>query len=569
MIARGKRSEPIAVFLTTTGVDLPMASGALRLHDAQAAGYAADGATRVTGAPALLLTDGVGETLCAAAALATAWSDKSPVVAATRLDVKGSSATRNACAAVTRAAFRTDGDDLDAAMESAVAATRCGGPVQLTVAPTVTGERLIAAFQAALGQPDLSAHGDLDAATVHTALTTIRRWRRPVILAGRGAALAVAPAALHDLAQRLGAPVLLTAAATTLPPERLAALAGAFAADGALVPSGNMVYTRTLLRADGVLALGTGLSEVDGFGLHDLRIARHPLVRIDRVQPAHDPFPQKVLCGDVGRAVAALAGALSSPSISSGRTPKPDRAARVRAAGARWSQRVAAEADRLARAQPIEPLAAMHAIVAAAPSDTVFVSEGGSCGMWLWANLWLRPLVFPTQWGTLGVPIPYAAAIAHLRPGRPVWAIVGDGAFFYHAAELKTLAANGASAVFFVFVDESWSAIRLGQTLLYGGRHVGTDIARFDYAALAEACGCAVRSVERPAELTEVVAATAAHREPRPLVIAIRMRKDHIPFAGANFVLAELDGALRSLAPAAARSFVRSLVRGPLSLRDF
>jgi thiamine pyrophosphate-dependent acetolactate synthase large subunit-like protein len=123
--------------------------------------------------------------------------------------------------------------------------------------------------------------------------------------------------------------------------------------------------------------------------------------------------------------------------------------------------------------------------------------------------------------------------------------------------------------VFFVFVDESWSAIRLGQTLLYGGRHVGTDIARCDYAALAEACGCAVRSVERPAELTEVVAAAAAHREPRPLVIAIRMRKDHIPFAGANFVLAELDGALRSLAPAAARSFVRSLVRGPLSLRDF
>ena len=47
------------------------------------------------------------------------------------------------------------------------------------------------------------------------------------------------------------------------------------------------------------------------------------------------------------------------------------------------------------------------------------------------------------------------------------------------------------------------------------------------------------------------------------------MRKDHIPFAGANFVLAELNGALRSLAPAAARSFVRSLVHGPLSLRDF
>ena len=100
-------------------------------------------------------------------------------------------------------------------------------------------------------------------------------------------------------------------------------------------------------------------------------------------------------------------------------------------------------------------------------------------------------------------------------------------------------------------------------------RYVGTDVARCDYAALAEACGCAARSVERPDELTEAVAVAAAHKESRPLVVAIRMRKDHVPFAGANFVLAELDGALRSLAPAAARSFVRSLVHGPLTLRDF
>jgi thiamine pyrophosphate-dependent acetolactate synthase large subunit-like protein len=154
-------------------------------------------------------------------------------------------------------------------------------------------------------------------------------------------------------------------------------------------------------------------------------------------------------------------------------------------------------------------------------------------------------------------------------PDGPVWSIVGDGAFFYSARELLTIRDQaGPAPVFFLFNDASWSAIRLGQTFLYGGRHVGTDLQETDYSALVRSYGCLGISARTPAELTEAIDAATDHRGPGPLVVEIKLGRDHVPYAGASFVLAELDGALRSLLPQSLLSTGLGLARGSLPLAN-
>lgn len=83
---------------------------------------------------------------------------------------------------------------------------------------------------------------------------------------------------------------------------------------------------------------------------------------------------------------------------------------------------------------------------------------------------------------------------------------------------------------------------------------------------MAQVYGCQSRSVTTPRELTEAVQVARAHRKGPPLVIDINLPKDHVPYAGANFVMAELDGAMRSLLAPSALGTVRALARGTISI---
>jgi thiamine pyrophosphate-dependent acetolactate synthase large subunit-like protein len=222
----------------------------------------------------------------------------------------------------------------------------------------------------------------------------------------------------------------------------------------------------------------------------------------------------------------------------------------------RWKDSLDREAERASRSDPLDPAYAAHEIVRRAPRGTTFVSEGGACGMWLMASLWMHPLVFPVQQATIGTSIPMAlGAAVGMRSARdadrpPVWCVLGDGAFFYHAAELAALSRHRVPAVLFVFNDSSWGAIRLGQTFACGGRYTGTDIPATDYAAVARACGCEALTAAGPRGLLEALERAAAARG--PLLVDVKIRKDAVPFSGANFVLAEFDGVLKTSAPALA-----------------
>ncbi|MEW6775160.1 MAG: thiamine pyrophosphate-dependent enzyme [Bdellovibrionota bacterium] len=532
------------------------------LHDAQAAAYAADGYARSTDRPALVLAQGTAEALELTSALVTSWGDKLPVVAVALVPKEEFSLVQGALSTVSRSLtiLKGTGGAQEALAKAAEDAPREGPFAVLAAEGTIDVDGIGAAWETALqtAPRQTSAQTGCQKSDVAQVAALLRGFSRPVIVAGRGAIRSTDAQALSDLAQSLGAPVLLTSSATTMPAGRLAEYRRAFEG-GALLPAGTMVWPKALAGADGVLALGTALSEVDWFGLKTLRLARGRLIRVAD-KPAAKEFGKPFVQADVPAFVRALVSELGngrgqSSSIS-----------HWRKAGERWQKALAKVAGEGEKLSYIEPNFAAYQIVQNAPENALFTSEGGSCGMWLWTYLWLRPLVFPVQHGTIGVPIPMTAGIQAGQPGAPVWGIVGDGAFFYNAADLAASAKNGPR-VYFVFNDSSWSAIRLGQTFMYSGRYVGTDIAQTDYAKIARAYGCETAACTTPGELLSALKQARQHKGEKPFVVDVRLRKDHVPYAGVNFVLAELDGATTSLAAQSAVGATLSLVRGRLTPR--
>jgi thiamine pyrophosphate-dependent acetolactate synthase large subunit-like protein len=533
------------------------AARGIALRDAQAAAYAADGFTRASGRPSIVVGRGLAESLELISGLATAWSDKLPLVAVCELGRDRTEPVLGAAGAVTRGTFRVEpgGEPAKIADEIGSALSR-RAPLLVTAEQAQPIVELLETRLARIAEraPDSAGAGE---AARQIAQAT-RGWKRAVVLLGRGAIGAVEPSELASVAARLDAPVLLTASATTLPAQELARLTRTFAGRGALIPSGNLVWVKALARADGVLAFGTALSEVDGFGLRDLRLTRAPILRVDLDQAPRAPR-HTLLRADAGPVVSELSQIL--PERGEGR-----RVRSLRAAGERWRRTLAEEARACRNSAGIEPRFAAHCIVEGAPDGTLFASEGGSCGMWLWAYLWLRPYVFPVQHGTLGVTIPYALGASTALPQAPIWAVVGDGGFFYNAAELATLAARGRPIVVFVFNDRSWSAIRIGQTVLYRGRYVGTDLPRGQYAKYAACLGCEGRVVTTPGELERAIDEARNYAGRVPLVVDVHLPRDHVPYAGANFVLAELDGAMAALALPSAFSAFSGVLSGRLPL---
>lgn len=425
--------------------------GIVQLRDAQAAVYAADGYTRSTGRPALVITLGVAQALQAASGLLTSWGDKQPVVVLNRVHPDQFASLRKTYSAVTRSSFTLDAPgDARIFAETNKRALPLAVPIQWLLPENTDLAPVLDAWSGMGSEhPARDVQGETGwEDSVATTVETLGAARRPVVLLGAGAAGRVDPALIADLAGRLDCPVLLTAAATTMPVGALEKLRIAMDSAGALIPSGNLVWVKALGSADVILAIGTALSEVDWFGFTQLKLSRRAKILRIGLEKVEREIGHRFIQMDARRFVSELIRKLSGGPHG---PAQGIRTSRWRRARDRWLSVTAAEAERCRSLNYIEPRFAIREIAQAAPAETLFISEGGACGMWLWSALWLRPFIFPVQHGTIGVPIPMAVGAAVGHPGRPIWGVVGDGAFLYNAKELETASGAGSCRRIFRF----------------------------------------------------------------------------------------------------------------------
>ncbi|MBP2326112.1 thiamine pyrophosphate-dependent acetolactate synthase large subunit-like protein [Kibdelosporangium banguiense] len=163
-------------------------------------------------------------------------------------------------------------------------------------------------------------------------------------------------------------------------------------------------------------------------------------------------------------------------------------------------------------ADPVNPMRIVHELSERAPDDLIVTADSGSSTNWYARNLRMRGQMRGSLSGTLatmGAGVPYAIGAKFAHPGRPVVALVGDGAMQMNGmAELITIARyQGLWAdprcVVCVFHNNdlnqvTWELRAMGGAPKFEESQVLPDV---NYAAFAASLGLPAITVTDPDEL--------------------------------------------------------------------
>ncbi|MEU3273140.1 thiamine pyrophosphate-requiring protein [Saccharomonospora sp. NPDC006951] len=163
-------------------------------------------------------------------------------------------------------------------------------------------------------------------------------------------------------------------------------------------------------------------------------------------------------------------------------------------------------------ADPVNPMRVVHELSERVPGDAIVTADSGSAANWYARNLRFRADMRGSLSGTLatmGPGVPYAIGAKFAWPGRPVIALVGDGAMQMNGmAELITLARyrdrfTDPRCVVCVFHNNdlnqvTWELRAMGGAPKFERSQSLPDV---DYAAFARSLGFSGITVERPEDL--------------------------------------------------------------------
>jgi acetolactate synthase-1/2/3 large subunit len=344
--------------------------------------------------------------------------------------------------------------------------------------------------------------------------------RRPVFVAGRGARLSGARAALEELGQRCGALLATSAVAKGLfhgLPYDLD-VSGGFA---------TPLAAELIRGADVVVGWGCALN---------VWTTRHgtlidpgaAVVQVDLdvdALGAHRALDLGVL-GDVRATAAAVSAGLSharrgGPDGAGYRTGEVrDRIARQR----RWRDVAYRDGSDGTR---VDPRALTTALDDLLPAErTVAVDSGNFMG---YPSMFLSVpdeagFCFTQAYQSIGLGLATAIGAALARPDRLTVAACGDGGFLMGIAELETVVRLGLPMVVVVYDDAAYGA----EVHHFEPDGFPLDTVRFpdtDLAAIARGFGCAAVTVRTGDDL-EAVGGWLAGQRDRPLVIDAKVTAD-------------------------------------------
>jgi acetolactate synthase-1/2/3 large subunit len=322
-----------------------------------------------------------------------------------------------------------------------------------------------------------------EASLVESAASLLRTARRPVVLAGGGAVRATSE--LRVLAERLDAPVVMTANARgLLPPGHPLA-----------VPMSPMLApVRALVAAaDIVLAVGTEFGPTD-YSIELKADFPNPpqLIRIDidAQQLTRGATPVVGLHGQAKATLELLAAA--DLGVDRGGDGSGDGAAR--AAAARNAALEAVTSFSPSLRQHIEVLDLIRDTLpdALLVGDSTQLVYAGNLGFnaqrpGSWFNS-------ATGYGTLGYALPASTGAGLAAPDRPVVCLVGDGGLQFSMSELAVLGDVKAWTAVIIWNNQGYGEIRTSM-LAVGIEPAGVDVRPPDFADIARAYGHSHRTI--------------------------------------------------------------------------
>lgn len=329
--------------------------------------------------------------------------------------------------------------------------------------------------------------------------------RRPLLLAGRGAAHAAGRAAILRLARQTGAPV-----ATTLKAKDLFR-----GTPGDLGIFGTLSTPRTLEvigQSDCIVSFGASLTP--------FTTARGALLTGKRVvQINADP-------ADIGRYAEPTVGLVADPVLAAERL-----ATLLHEAGIPDTGHVAAlPAHPPEPAPPLWLRQALDMLDAAVPEDRILVTDGGRFVLTAWQAVRAGGpcgFVHTLNSGAIGLGLAQAIGAGAAAPGRPVLLVTGDGGFMLGGlGEFNTAVRHGIDLIVLVCNDGGYGA----EHEQFRARNLDPGLALLDWpdlAPVAEALGGRGITLRCPADLG---AMTAAIRDrDRPLLIDLKLDPYEVP----------------------------------------
>jgi pyruvate dehydrogenase (quinone) len=182
-------------------------------------------------------------------------------------------------------------------------------------------------------------------------------------------------------------------------------------------------------------------------------------------------------------------------------------------------------------ADPINPQRVFFELSSRLPDGAILTSDSGSAANWYARDIRIRTGMMGSLSGnlaTMGAGVPYAIAAKFAHPGRPVIALVGDGAFQMNGMnEMLTIARyrhlwDDQRLIVLVLHNNDLNQVTWEQRVMEGDPkfEVSQDLPDFDYAGYAASVGLHGIRVDDPERVGEAWA--EALRADRPVVLDAR-----------------------------------------------
>ena len=320
--------------------------------------------------------------------------------------------------------------------------------------------------------------------------------RRPLILAGGGAAKSDVSKEITQLAELLQAPVVMTTEGQ-----------GAIDCSHPLCAGNSILWLNPALKkADVILVVG---SRLRASGNTKLELKPDQIViqiDFDADEPGRNHRVDLGIMADARAALTVLIRELSGAKAS------------------QWREAEIAEIraeikSRLEKAAPWQ-LAIIRSIHDVLGDDGIIVPDITNIGYWCdiaYPVNKTHTYVDSSYFATLGFAFPTALGAKIGNPQKPVVAICGDGGFPYASAELATAVQEGINVVTLVFVDNAYGTVSGIQRRQFGSRFIGNTLHNPDYVKFAEAFGAIGIKVQHHEELREKLSMALSAN--RPVVI--------------------------------------------------
>ncbi len=301
----------------------------------------------------------------------------------------------------------------------------------------------------------------------------------PVIYVGGGIFATDATGSLQSLAEKIGAPVVMSdngrGALSDRHPLAMNSLAG------------RAVFQH----ADVVLVVGSRFMDVlTPTASWPAQGVRFIHINIDEADLGAPRTPEVAIAADAAAVLPQLTERVRSRvSLSN------ENALRVKD----WAQ---------GQIDAIQPQASyVKALRAAMPDDAIFVNELTQIGYLARIAMPVygpRTYIGPGYQGTLGYGFPVALGAAVGGGGRRVVSITGDGGFGWNMQELATAQRYNLPITLIVFNDGHYGNVRAIQKREFGAE-VAVDLANPEFSLLAQAFGVAFTQVDNPEALGAAV----------------------------------------------------------------